>query len=143
MEKRKPCHRDPIHFKDHIRKQREILREENLHVIHELCRDQNTSYEQPMDIERIDWQQRLPLCESVEINIGDDEARGATIGVLEDPLKIALDGDGGRGEAMEDRDLLRLEPAPNVVGLCYALEERGKGAYDLGHHLGALKLSHC
>lgn len=98
--------------------------EENLHVIHELCRDQNASNEQAMNIERIDGQQGLALRESVEINVGNDEARGATIGVLEDPLKVALDGDGGPGEAVEGGDLLLLKLARDVVGLCHALEER-------------------
>lgn len=96
-----------------------------------------------MDIERIDGQQGLPLRESVEINIGNDEARRATIGVLEDPLKVALDGDGGPGEAVEDGDLLCTKSARDVVGLCHALEERGQEGYDLRHHLRALELSHC
>jgi len=106
------------YLKDH----KEGKFEENLHVIHELCRDQYTGNEQAMNIERIDGQRGLPLRESVEINVGNDEARRATIGVLEDPFEVALDGDGG---------------------LCHALEKRGQEGYDLGHHLRALKLSHC
>jgi hypothetical protein len=127
------------YLKDH----KEGKFEENLHVIHELCRDQYTGNEQAMNIERIDGQRGLPLRESVEINVGNDEARRATIGVLEDPFEVALDGDGGPGEAVEDGDLLRLELACEVVGLCHALEKRGQEGYDLGHHLRALKLSHC
>lgn len=97
--------------------------EENIHVIHELHRDQDASNEQAMHVERIDGQKGLALRESVEINIGNDEARGATIGVLENPLEVGLDGDGWPGKAMKDRDLLRLERASNVVGLSHPLEE--------------------
>lgn len=76
-----------------------------------------------MHVERIDGQKGLPLRESVEINICNDETRGATIGVLEDPLKVGLDGDGGPSEAVKDRDLLCFEQAGNVVGLGHPLEE--------------------
>lgn len=54
-----------------------------------------------MHIERIDGQQGLLLRETVEINVGNDETRWATIGILEDPLKVALDGDVRLREAME------------------------------------------
>lgn len=44
-----------------------------------------------MDIEGIDGQQWLHLSEPVEVDVGDDEARWAAIGVIEDPLEVAVD----------------------------------------------------
>jgi hypothetical protein len=96
-----------------------------------------------VNIERIDGQQGLLLRESVKINIGNNETRWTTIGVLEDPLKVALDGDGRPCKTVEHRDSLCLQSASNIVGLSHMLEKRGEEVYDLGHHLRALKLSHC
>lgn len=96
-----------------------------------------------MHIERIDGQQGLLLRETVKINVGNNETRWATIGILEDPLKVALDGDGRPCEAMEHWNSLRIQSGSGVVGLGHAVEETGEEVYDLGHHLRALKLSHC
>ncbi|CAN6566045.1 unnamed protein product [Malus baccata var. baccata] len=60
-------------------------------IVHELCRDQDAGDEQAMDIKGIDQQQWLHLSEPVEVDVGDDKARWATIGVLEDPLEVAMD----------------------------------------------------
>ncbi|KAM1048679.1 hypothetical protein FF1_027777 [Malus domestica] len=46
---------------------------------------------QAVNIEIIHGQQWLHLGETVEIYVGDDESRWAPIGVLEDPLKVAVD----------------------------------------------------
>lgn len=96
-----------------------------------------------MHIERIDGQQGLLLRESVEINIGNNETRWTTIGILEDPLKVALDRDGRPCEAMEHWNSLRTQSGSGVIRLGDAVEETGEEVYDLGHHLRALKLSHC
>lgn len=96
-----------------------------------------------MHIERIDGQQGLLLRESVEINIGNNETRWTTIGILEDPLKVALDRDGRSCEAMEHWNSLRIQSGSGVIRLGDAVEETGEEVYDLGHHLRALKLSHC
>ena len=74
----------------------------HLHVIHELGSNHDTGDDQPMNIEGIDGQRWLPLREPIEIDIGDNIAGGAAIGILEDPLQVALDGDGGSGQTMED-----------------------------------------
>lgn len=59
-----------------------------------------------MDIERIDWKRRLFLGKTVKINVGNNEAGGTTIGVLEDSFEIVLNRYVGPGEAMEHRDPL-------------------------------------
>lgn len=76
-----------------------------------------------MDIEGIDGQQWLRLSEAVEVDVGNDEARGAAICVLEDPLEVAVDCNGGCGEAVENRQPLgRLEPPAQVVGFGNSFE---------------------
>lgn len=47
-----------------------------------------------MNVEGIDGQRRLPLSKAIEINVCNNEARWAAIGVLENSLQVALDGDG-------------------------------------------------
>lgn len=74
----------------------------DLHVIHELGRDQNAGDEQPMNIERVDGQRSLLLSKTIKINIGDDEARRATVSILKDPFKVAMNGDRRASEAMKD-----------------------------------------
>lgn len=69
----------------------------NLHIVHELCRDQDAGNEQAMNVEGINRKQRLSLREAVEVNVGNDEARRAAICVLEDPLEVALQRDCGSG----------------------------------------------
>lgn len=94
-----------------------------IYVIHELCRDQDAGDEQAVDIEGIDGQQWLRLSEAVEVDVGNDEARGAAICVLEDPLEVAVDCNGGCGEAVEKRQPLgRLEPPAQIVGFGHSLE---------------------
>lgn len=93
----------------------------NLHVIHEFSSNHDTSDEQAMNIEGIDRQRRLFLCEPVQINISNNETRRTTICILENSLKIALNSDCWASEAMEDRDLLGLETTVNVVGFSYPL----------------------
>lgn len=44
-----------------------------------------------MNIERINGQRRLPLGEPIEIHVSNDVARRAAVGILEDPLQVALD----------------------------------------------------
>lgn len=114
-----------------------------LHVIHELGRDQDTGDEQSMNIERIDGQSLLSLGEPVQVDIGDHKARGAAIGVLENPLQVAVDWDCGLCEAVEDRELLRLEPPVQVVGLGYPVQHVGKECYHSRHRFWALELWHC
>ena len=63
----------------------------NLHIIHELGGDHDTSNEQTMYIKGINRQQWLPLREPVKVDIGNNKARRATVCVLEDPLKVAMD----------------------------------------------------
>lgn len=97
-----------------------------------------------MNVEGIDGQFRLPLRKSIEIDVSHNVAGRAAIGVLEDSLQIALHGDGGSGEAVEDGDLLRLQSAAEVVGLRRPLEERGEEGDELGHHANwGLQLCHC
>lgn len=43
-----------------------------------------------MHVEGVDGKGGLSLSESVEVDVGDDEARGAAVGVLEDSLKVAM-----------------------------------------------------
>lgn len=68
-----------------------------------------------MNIEGIDGEGGLPLSETIEIDVSDNEARRAAIGVLEDSLEVAMNRDRRSGQAMEHRDLLRLEMLLNVV----------------------------
>ncbi|KAG9141863.1 hypothetical protein Leryth_013994 [Lithospermum erythrorhizon] len=63
---------------------------EDLHIIHELDSNHDTSDEQTMNIERIDGQSRLALSEPVKIDICNNEARWTTICILEYPFKIVL-----------------------------------------------------
>lgn len=73
----------------------------NLHIIHELSGDHDTGNEETMYVEGVNGQQWLPLSEAVEVHVGHNEARRATVGVLEDPLEVAVDGDSGPGQPME------------------------------------------
>lgn len=77
-----------------------------------------------MYIERIDGQRGLFLRKTIEINVGNNEARGATIGVLKDPLKIALKGNGGASEAVENRDLLGLKTTAIIISISNMLKKR-------------------
>lgn len=77
-------------------------RKENLHVIHELGRHQDTGYKQPMHIERIDRQRRLHLHKPIKINIGHHETGWATICILKDPLEVAFNGYSWPGKAMKN-----------------------------------------
>uniref|UniRef100_A0A803P320 Uncharacterized protein n=1 Tax=Cannabis sativa TaxID=3483 RepID=A0A803P320_CANSA len=86
-----------------------------LQIVHELGGDHDTGDEQAMNIKGVNGQQWLTLSKTIKINISNDEARRATIGVLEDPLKVGVDGNGGSGKAMEDRDLLGVEWPIQVV----------------------------
>jgi len=96
----------------------------NLQVIHEFGSNHDTSDEQAMNVVRIDGQQWLPLRKPIEINIGHNEARRTAIGILENPLQIALNWDCRRSEAMEDRHFLVPWSTVEVVRFRYALEER-------------------
>lgn len=62
----------------------------NLHVIQELSSNHDTGDKQAMNIERIDWQRGLPLNEPIKINICNDETRRATVCILENSFKVAL-----------------------------------------------------
>ena len=48
-----------------------------------------------MNVEGIDGQRGLSLSKTIQINVSNDVARWATIGVLEDSRKVALNGYGG------------------------------------------------
>ena len=54
-----------------------------------------------MRIEGAEGQRGLALREPVKVDEGNNEARWAAIGILEDPLKVTLDGNGGPCEAMK------------------------------------------
>lgn len=118
---------------------------ECLHIIHELCGDHDAGDEEAVDVKGVDGQGGLAVGEAVEVNVGDDEAGGAAIGVLEDPLEVALDGDAGAGEAVEDGDLLRLKLGGEIVGVGDSLEERREVRYEFGHYttLQGLHFRHC
>lgn len=68
-----------------------------LHIIHELGGDHDAGDEEAVDVKGVDRQRRLAVSEPIEVNVGDDEAGGATICVLEDPLQVGLNGDSGPG----------------------------------------------
>ena len=74
---------------------------ENSHIIHELSSNHDTGNQEPMRIEGADGQRGLALREPVKVDEGNNEARWAAIGILEDPLKVTLDGNVGPCEAME------------------------------------------
>lgn len=62
----------------------------NLRVIQELCSNHDTGDKQAMNIEGIDGQGGLPLNEPIKINIRNNETSRATICILENSFKIAL-----------------------------------------------------
>lgn len=93
-----------------------------------------------MDVEGIDRQRRLHLDEPIQVDVGDDEATGAAVCVLEDPLQVVLDRDRGPGQAMEDRDLLLL--AVGVVRSRYPLEKGGEEGDEPRHRIRVLELRH-
>ena len=61
-----------------------------------------------MHVEGVDGKGGLSLSESIEVDVGNDEARGVAVGVLEDSLKVALNWDVWPCQAMEHWDLLVL-----------------------------------
>ncbi|KAL4308482.1 hypothetical protein GQ457_01G052490 [Hibiscus cannabinus] len=95
-----------------------------------------------MNVERIEGQRRLPLSEPVQVNIGDDEARGAAICVLVNPAEVGLDRDGRPRQPMEDRDLLGLNTGVNIVGFGHLLDKTGQESYEILHHIWVLQLCH-
>lgn len=76
-----------------------------------------------MNIEGIDGEQRLFLGKTVKINICHDEARRATICVLEDPLQVTFYRNRGPGQPVKDRHFLRTKTAKNVVRLRHSLKK--------------------
>ena len=58
----------------------------NSRIIHKFSSNKNAGDEQAMNIEGIDGEGGLSLNEAIEINVGNDEATGAAIGVLQDSV---------------------------------------------------------
>jgi hypothetical protein len=77
-------------------------------IIKHLRGDHDTGEEQAMDIEGNDREIRLPVNETVDVDVAYDEAGGATAGVLVNPLQILGYGDGWTADAVEHRDLLSI-----------------------------------
>lgn len=76
-----------------------------------------------MHIEGVHGQRGLALTEPAKVDEGHDEARGAAIGVLEDPPKVTLDGNGRPCEAMEGGNLVGFELRVEVIGGGHPLEK--------------------
>lgn len=116
----------------------------NSHVVQELGGDHDAGDEQAVDVEGVERERRLPLREPLEVDVGDHEAGGAAVGVLEDPLQVAPDRDGGPRQAVEDRDPLGLlvDLAVQVVGLRRLLQQRGEEGDEPGHRVRALEIRH-
>jgi len=98
-----------------------------------------------VDIERIDRQQRLPPGEAIEVDISNDEAGGAAIGVPEDPLEVAPDRYRRPSKAVERRarHLPGVKSEVEIVRLGYSLKQRRHHVYDSRRRLNALQLGHC
>lgn len=132
----------PIPIKPTLINAQRIDRQRDSHVIHEFGSHHDTGDEEAMDIQRIDRQSGLALGEPIEVNVSDNEARWAAIGVLQNPVKIVVDGDVGAGEAVEDRDFLGVQQAVEIVGLGDLFQKGGEKADELGHHPRTLQLCH-
>lgn len=118
----------------------------NLQIIHELGSNKNTCNEQTMNIKGVDRQQWLPLSKAIKINISNNEARVATIGILEDPFKVGMKRDRWASQAMERRVLLRFDGRvivhEIVVRLGHSLKHRREESDELWHHGGAFFFHH-
>lgn len=114
-----------------LRKFRKEIKK-NLHIVHELSRNQHTGDKHTVDTEGINRQIRLVLNKPIEINISHNETRRTAIGVCENPFEVVLDWDIGLGECMEDWGFLSLmKSAVDIVRLCNSMKERGETLNDL------------
>ena len=94
-----------------------------------------------MHVEGVDGQRGLSLSESIEVDVGDDEAWRAAIRVLEDSLKIALNWDVWPCQAMEHWDLLvLLEVLVVIIWLSHPLKKRAEESDHFWHHTWTLLL---
>lgn len=98
-----------------------------------------------MDVEGVDGDGGVALEEAVEVDVGDDVARGATIGEAEDAFEVALDGDRGFREPVERRRAVARRGGcggaaeeEGVVALRDAVEEGGEDGDDAGDRVGVL-----
>jgi hypothetical protein len=126
------------------------------HVVHELGGDHDGGDEQAVHAVRVDADHRGPrllillpvqraLREAVEVDVGDDEARGAAPRVPVDPLRVPPHGDRRQGLAPERRWRRRRRSGSgaSVAALGCALQQPRQDGHRPGHARAALPRLHA
>lgn len=107
----------------------------SLPIIDELRRHNDARHHQAVDIEGGEMGSR-PLEEPVDVNLGEDEARGAAPRVLKDPLQVAIYGEIGSSQAVEDGGRALLLPALLLKRPVVLLDRPLEEGREEGQHPG-------